>query len=349
MKIGILTFHWVTNYGAVAQAYALQKSLAQMGYDVEIIDYRPTRVILRNLAIRVVRRRLADCLKEVRLRHFRSRHLRTSLDRFRSVKALRRADSDYDVYICGSDQIWNESFIRRAERLPTLSYYLDFVDDCRRRVAYAASFGSEHLAPDTTRLVGPLLAKFHSIGVRENSGRSIVQAMGLDAAVVVDPTLLLELSDYEELIGEAGEISDRLIISYILHDDQGTAGAVLNSVISVLGGYRHISLESTVPDLEGWLRSLRDAEFVVTNSFHGVVFCLIFHTSFVVVPLTRAGSNDRIYTLLESIGLSDRVVGDGRAWEASELLERRICWGSVDDAIMQLRGRGLQFLRDALA
>lgn len=348
MKIGILTFHWATNYGAVVQSYALQTALEGWNHDVEVIDYYPMRVVLRNIVIRIARGRIADFLKEARLRRFRARYLHTSQARFCSAAALQRARADYDVYVCGSDQIWNESFIQRAEKSAALSYYLDFVQDDRKRLAYAASFGTSELAPDTIRMVRPVLAKFARIGVREKTGFSIVRAMGLDATLVADPTLLLRACDYEKLIGMPRSESTRFVVSYILHDNHGGATAVLRAVMSQFAGLQHASLERTVPSLERWLQGLRDATFVVTNSFHGVVFCLTFNTPFVVVPVATAKSNDRIYTLLEAVGLADRLVSDASASDAVECVKRPIDWISVDALVDQLRTRSQEFLKQAL-
>jgi hypothetical protein len=349
LRVATITFHWATNYGAVLQAYALQEYLVQLGMDVEIIDYRPARNIFLRSLDRVRRGRFTDFVTEARLREFRQDHLKMSSRTYRSSRSLRYVGNAYAVYVCGSDQIWNESFIWHAEGRPTLSYYLHFVADGRRRVSYAASFGADHLSPAAVSLVQPRLAKFSALSVRENTGRAILGSMGFDATVVVDPTLMLDGASYEALIPDYTLEERRGVYSYILHTGQST---VLGVEDRVRRRYRDVPVRTGWRQRPGgmleWLAGIRNSEIVVTNSFHGVALSVIFHTPFIVVPVEGSTMNDRLSTLLGALDLGGRVVADLDDNRILRLCEERIDWERVDAAVESLRTKAESFLRSAI-
>lgn len=350
MKIGIMTFHWATNYGAVLQAYALQKTLQVMGHTAEIINYLPFRVRLHQKLMALKGMRLKEFLKERRIQAFRNEHLGVSVKKYRRNASLVTECHGYDAYICGSDQIWNKSFIRYAERKPTLSYYLNFVREGKLRISYAASFGSEILSSDIIDLIRPELTRFSSISVREKSGQAIVEAMGLNAVLTIDPTLLLTRNDYGELLGRGGVEPFPRIFSYILHERQTLAQEVAAYVSRrYFNGDGNTKNQAGTMGMYWWLDSIGKADFVVTNSFHGLVFALIFHKPFVVIPVEGSEMNDRIFTLLHSLGMEDRVINkfDVEAID-STVTGDDIAWNTVDKKIGKMRDKSIQFLYDAL-
>ena len=349
MKVGTITFHWATNYGGVLQAYALQKFLVQQGVDVQVIDYRPARTIFLQSLNRIRHGRFEEFVTENELRRFRSAHLRTSKRTYRSNDSLRGIGDAFDIVICGSDQIWNESFIWHAERRPTLSYYLDFVPHGCRRIAYAASFGADQLTLPTASLVQPSLARFSALSVRENTGREILESMGLDAIVVVDPTLLLDRSSYETLIGGRAQEGRRGVYSYVLHREQYAALEVEGCVRRL--HHEDPSLRSSTLRPSGmseWLRRIRDSEIVVTNSFHGVVMSIIFHTPFISVPVEGSEMNNRLVTLLSALGLEGRFVTSADADYIVQVCHEVIDWERVESSLASLRADASAFLHSAL-
>ena len=208
MKIGIINFHWGTNYGAVLQAYAFQTYLKKIGNDVVIINYKPTKYDMSILTIFTSRAlfsfpsSLRNLKKENVLNEFRLNHLRLT-KRYRSIKELKSDPPQCDVYISGSDQVLNPSFTLFGEgrRSPASTYFLDFGDTEVKRFGYAVSFGCTVYPEKAKKLAEPLLENFNMIGVRENTGIDILKDMKyFDSCVVPDPTLLLEKSDYDKLI-----------------------------------------------------------------------------------------------------------------------------------------------------
>lgn len=351
MRVATLTFHWATNYGAVLQAYALQQFLARHGYDTEILDYSPRRArrlrTLQNLRSRDVR----AFVREARLRGFRRRRLRLSARRYSSETDLLEAGGLYDAFVCGSDQIWNEWFSLHGEGGPTRSYFLGFVPSGGRRVAYAASFGTDAPTAGLTEVARPELAQFSAIGVREDSGARAVADMGLPGAVVVaDPTLLLSRGDYDRLIAEVSPRRRYPLFAYLLHASQGSATAVVEAASRVLPAQRHVFRGGPIA-LPEWLFHLRHAELVITNSFHGAMMSLIFQRPFLVVPVEGAGStmNGRILTLMRSVGLEERIVGADESARVEDLIKAQIDWDAVGAALDALRRRSEAFLLDALA
>lgn len=347
-KIGIITFHWATNYGAVLQAYAMQQFLQKNGLDVSIVSYLPARVRLKDFLSNLLHGKWAMFAKERRLRLFRDRYLRLSRPVCRSSAALRRrCGSAFDTVICGSDQIWNQSFIRGAEKSCTLSYFADFAGESTSRIAYAPSFGTTRLDPAIQALIAPELKKFTKLSVRERSGRQILEDMGLSAEVVLDPTLLLEACDYDTLLGEeqAGEKAG--YFSYLLHSNQTAAKELDMHLRQRFSGQKGGPDVQTM-SLTQWLSSIRHARLVLTNSFHGMVFSILFHTDFLVVMVEGADMNDRITTLLADLGLTDRIVAGCDPALADALAARSIDWEKVEQRRRARKKESVSFLASAL-
>ncbi|OQB14347.1 MAG: Polysaccharide pyruvyl transferase [Firmicutes bacterium ADurb.Bin193] len=347
MKIGIITFHWATNYGAVLQAYALQAYLIGCGYDVKIINYLPLRVIIMQLYNVIRKLDFRWFVKEYNINKFRKQCLALSEKTFFTNKSLAKHCNNYDVYVCGSDQIWNEAFTLSAEGKPTLSYFLNFTSEDKRRISYAASFGTEVLSDRVVDLIKPQLSRFAKISVREKTGKSIIENMGFNAKLVVDPTLLLNRGNYDKLIENITVESRTKFFSYILHGNQ--------SVVLKTEEYiqrKHFKDEPSYKKrpmgIFEWLYSVKGAEFVLTNSFHGVVFSLIFHTPFIVIPVENSDMNDRITTLLSLVGMENRQICEYDESRIDLLISEEIKWESVDNKIQELKKESVEFLKEAL-
>lgn len=355
MKIGIITFHWATNYGAVLQAYALQTYLAQYGHDVKVIDYIPYTFEKKLVNCFITKQpwripsNLLEYLKELKLNAFRTKHLNLSR-RYHSAEDLQRNPPTYDVYICGSDQIWNPSFTAVGEGKITLNYFLDFGPANVTRVAYAASFGCNQYPEDLLRCVAPVVSKFNAVSVRENSGCQIAYKMGVaNVSLMPDPTLLLQANDYEGLLLSPRKIKNNYSFFYALHAGQETIKEIKNYFSNHLR--RHIiDAGSQRIGIEDWLTFIKNSDFVVTNSYHGVVFSIIFRKPFIAVPVegVMSGMNDRIYTLLEKIGLQVRMLGCQDENRINDILTQTIEWEEVDKRIASLRKEAFLFFEKGL-
>lgn len=350
MKIGTITFHWATNYGAVLQAYALQQYLQQNQYETEIIDYIPFRVNIYQIIMRVKDWELSEFIKEYRINKFRKQYLKFSTKTYYTNSSLMKKCHHYDIYICGSDQVWNESFTLFAEGKPTLSYYLNFVKNGKLRISYAASFGTDKLSPKVISLVKPELEKFKSISVRENTGNTIIENLNMKATLVVDPTLLIEREEYERLFKNK-KVRDKDIyqlFSYILHKNQNTANVIADYVFDkYFNSTKDKKYDQAPIGIIEWLYNIDHAKFVLTNSFHGAIFSIIFHTPFIVVPVENSGMNSRVTTLLDAVGLNERMIYILNETKIDYLFAKRIDWHQVDERVRVLREDSIDFLEKA--
>ena len=352
-KIGTITFHWNPNYGATLQAYALQKHLINTGWNTEIIDYHPLELKTKGFIIKCLKfkfkQQLQEHMKTIKFKKFWTAQLNVSSKKYYSLNQLKSSTGNYSAVICGSDQIWNESFLKYAEiGHPTPSYYLGFVDDNTRRISYATSFGTEVLNEYTKTAVIPELSKFHAISTRENTGGKIVNDMGINAVVTLDPTLLLDSSDYEDLI-ENIHMPEQNIFAYILHGNQ--------SVCVKISDYCKTKYnENIVPDYYSpnfgvyeWLYRIKNSKVVITNSFHGTVFAIIFKRTFLVTLVEGSGMNDRIISLLGELGLLHRIVYSCDQVYIDKMLDTIINWNIVEEKLNILRESSFEYLNKALA
>lgn len=346
MHIGILTFHWATNYGAVIQCYALQTALERLGHRVEIINYQPSGqryglyYFLRFRRFLDVEKYSNDLRKEQNLSAFRKKHLKLTSD-FRRQNDLPKRLT-FDCVISGSDQVLNPSFFSSGEFGGATVYYLAQWPENTRRVMYAVSFGTTKYPEKLVRKAVPLMEKVDRISVREQSGRQIVCEMQRnDAVVVPDPTLLLESSDYERLVSRSTVPDGEYIFAYMLRKKDSWYRE--NRIAS------HTGLPVaflTTEGIEEWLSHIRYAEVVVTNSFHCAVFSILFHKPFcILVEQTgNVGMNDRFYTLLSKCGLLHTLHAEGDI-HSVRIDPDGFDWDYVDRQLESLRAEGIDFLK----
>ena len=224
IKIGIMTFHWATNHGAILQAYAMQTYLSKEFHaDVQIIDYFPKKYeknILNCIHIfhpEITFHNMKELGKEKKLKIFRKKYLNLS-KRYFSQNELINSNLDYDVLISGSDQVWNPHYTSNGENRPTFSYYLNFGKNDCIRIAYSVSFGCEDYPKDIIKKSIKYIKKLDFISVREDSGINILNKEKIyKVKKTADPTLLIPRSEYEKLL-LASKCSDSStgIVYYVL-------------------------------------------------------------------------------------------------------------------------------------
>lgn len=331
MRIGILTFcNSRDNYGQVLQCFALQEFLRKAGHEPFLIRYRDNRTsraaggerksVLRYLKhfgtyyhLFQQRRKEAAYYREEAKhdRNFRSfieEHIAASpviYDRW----TITEQPPEADAYICGSDQIWGGD----------AAYYLDFVPKGKKKIAYAPSFGGvSNFTPTYREQVRTCLEDFAFIGMREESGVQTCRDIGRsDAIKVCDPTLLLSKEDYYRLLPPKSNSGKPYILLYLLgaptninvKDVYKMAEQRGLEVKYIASQGQYDSFPKIYPSITEWLRLIRDAELVITNSFHGTVFSLINTTPFITVPLIHSYKrmNTRITDFLTEIGLTNRI------------------------------------------
>jgi len=310
MKIGILTQPLVNNYGGTLQNYALQQVLKKLGHDPITIDYIPKSSLIDYLLA---------CLKTMFLffipskrRSFRShprRKLRNAqFDKFtrtyilttKTVSRLRNSLIDeygIDMLIVGSDQVWRPRYNPYVEDM-----FFKFVkNDNLRRLSYAASFGTDEweYTPKQTILIRALINKFMAVSVREESGIKFCESnLSVKAQQVLDPTLLLEEADYRTLCKNIPEDKNKYILAYILDvtQDKEEEIARIEDSEKMNVKYCHAENDATLT-VEEWIARFRDASYVITDSFHGTVFSIIFGKPFTCLKNSTRGSS-RFDTLL---------------------------------------------------
>ena len=353
MKVGILTFHWGTNYGGVLQAYALQSYLKRKGYDVDIINYAPHThresvfLCMKSRSVKSISKKLYEYRKERKFVFFRNKFLSLTTRCYTLADVEKQIDN-YNVVICGSDQIWNP-YIIDSFGIP---YFLPFSGEVKK-VAYAASLGCNEYPQDALRVITPYLRKFTHISVRELSAVNIIKGALPDKEVSLmpDPTFLLNGDDLLSLIDEHTLVKDDNVFFYILQENQSLINKIKlfykASKASVFDAHGKFSAMS----IEEWLSGIKYSNLVVTNSFHGVVFSILLHKKFIVVPIEGhlGGMNDRIYTLLQQFDLQERIIEQYNEEDILKISKRSIDWDNVDKVSRSLYSTGESFLLKALS
>lgn len=363
MNVGIVTFHGATNYGAVLQAFALQTFLKKAGHSPFFVDHHYGRMPkgVRRYVGRSRRdtlARWAACRRRSVFADFRRRYLVLSEKAYVCEQDLIENPPTADAYICGSDQIWNPNYLklRKDER----AFWLEFGEKEVRRIAYAASLGVSSLSPDWSRRFAQHLKRFDLVSVREKHAVPMIAELGRSNVVwVPDPALLLTADVYEGSL-HLTEGEQNLVFSYII--DQPVPELVTRTrkcvckclSLPCIETYERSSLRillSGVPDPCRWLSLLKTSRFVVTNSFHGAIFSLLFKRPFVVLPLegATAGMNGRIDSLLGRVGLEDRFVTQFDIHRITELCTNSINWDFVGEKMGDFAAIGSAFLAKALS
>ena len=351
MKIGILTFHWATNYGAVLQTFALQSYLESIGHEVSVINYKPKKyddtlwTFIRYRKFVHLSAYFHSIKREKALSDFRQKKLHLT-ERVYQCFEIEYIAKDFDVIISGSDQVLNPSFLQHGEGKNhiTPTYFLGFPFN-GKRVGYALSFGCTEYPDNAKQVARSFLSKFDLVSVRENTGIDIVKSMGRsDAVVVPDPTLLLDSSVYQSLAAESllRQTKPYTYCFFIRNvaERKKTISTLLQNRLVLWnnedGHYRMLD----------WLSKINNAELVITDSFHCVVMCLKLHKPFIVITELdgNVGMNDRLYTLLENTSLKERIVYKENIF--ADLLERKsIDWSEVEERNVKYAEWGMQVLR----
>ena len=331
MKIKTITCHDVYNVGASLQAYALAQYLNSLGYETQIIDYKPDYLIHYKLtgvgnpkynkpflreAYQIaklpgrIKARFSKRKKE--FDKFTNSFLPVNEKRYSSNDELKADPPEADVYIAGSDQIWNTFFKNGKDP----AFYLDFVPKNKLKASYAASFATNDVANEWKPQIKEWLSRFDFISVREKSGEKIVKALVGDkeSVTVLDPVFLLSENNWLS-IEKNLFLKEQYILVYDFDNSQEVQDYVIREAKS--NGLKIYSiLPSKYADKcfskEGprsFLYLVRHAQLVVSNSFHATAFSLIFKRPFTVFDRTEK-INTRMHDLIESVGLPDALNGN---------------------------------------
>lgn len=362
MKIGMLTLPFNNNYGGYLQAYALMTVLKGMGHDVELIyrkhNYRPLFLRIKYFIKTLVKCLLGqkhellimDQEKELRykgkdLMPFVDKYIAPKTRPLFSTEQLRKeCKGKYDAIVVGSDQVWRPDYVSNIE-----NFFLDFIDNPQiLKFSYAASFGTSSpiYSDKEKRICGDLIKKFNAVSVRERSGVDVVCNLGWfngRAEVVLDPTMLLDLKNYEQFIIPSNE---NYVVAYILDMDEDKECGVRDIARELALPMKNLSLSGKqLPSMETWLSCLYNSKFIVTDSFHGAVFSILFNRNFIVYANQERGV-DRFFSLLKTFNIENRMILDKNGiWE---LLHKKIDWEIVNERLEINKMHSMSFLRKVL-
>lgn len=346
MKVAILTFSKTTNYGAALQCYALSSFIQNAGHKVIIFNAPLDSEEAINVSlIRLICRKVKKTLKKIILSNKQSnsefvRYSRSEKEKKEDIfwdKQVRllfesfnqtylppftkelKNEQDFkeqypqaDLYIVGSDQVWNLSITQSQKKI----FFFSFLKD-EARISYAASFGGSTQwsgTPEETQEINQLLKKFKGISVRENSGISILHDIfHLNGVEVLDPTLLLSSIEYDKLAEKSNLEASQDLYAYkfIINDIWlETLKFISEETETKLRMDCETIQLPNIPfnpalSIEGWLKLIKTAKFVVTDSFHCTVFCILFKKQFIVSP-SYSGGEGRMLSFLKKLGLEDR-------------------------------------------
>lgn len=348
MRIGVISSYACVrafnNYGALLQYYALQTYLRNRGHEVfwirSILPQSHIHIFLRNLknyrSLRLVYR-FYKCHKS--FIDFQNKFLKVSSREYKGNNDLVVNTPCADLYITGSDQVWGGMLEEN---------YLCFVQDPLKKIAYAASFGRNHLDTIQVNIVKPWIKNFKAISVREKSGVQLCKKLfGVHAEHLLDPTLLIDASYYPILNPHKVE---NLLYCYFLNvknyseirieeirDFARKFGLPLKIASCQYSEVYFKSQELDMPSPEQWLQNYFDANYIITNTFHGTVFSIIFHKQFGTILQSGESSpqNERLISLLSMLGLEDRIITTDRSLDKTIL--NPIDWDRIEKILARYR------------
>ena len=367
MRTGLITFHFAHHYGAQLQAYATMRAIQGLGHGCEIIDYRLPHTTRTNQLFKKgggVRGMASDAHTALhygafqrrfqRFEAFVAEQMKLSPERYTAFDQLRAAPPEYDVYVAGSDQIWNPYIFQDKQFDP--AFLLGFVKE-GRRIAYAPSLGVPELPADKAEQLRDFLAPFSALSVREKRGQVLLkEATGREARVVLDPTLLLNGKDWGELAAPPRHQGPYILCYFVSDPAEAAPYALALSrrtgwpIVQLAGARRKIEGASEIVFDAGpreFLGLFRHASAVVTNSFHGAAFSLQFRKNFFTSMSPRERSEptfSRIYSLLSRLGCADRIIG----LDTTAPVEAAMDYDKVYQRLDEARADSLAYLKAAI-
>ena len=371
MRICILTQPLKTNYGGLLQAYALQTILRRMGHEVWTEDRKDNRRTLwQDIKYKIkillgpIRHVYFPTAKDIRVISQRTDNfIRKYINTTEAIYTQEKPEFDkygFDAYIVGSDQVWRPYYSPGIK-----NYFLDFTarKDVKR-IAYAASFGTDEweYTPELTESCAQLLKEFDAVSVREDSGVDMCKKyFGVGAEHLLDPTMLLCRDDYQRIVWNEKEPSHSAkIMTYIL-DVTPEKTRIVDHVASRLGmsifsvmpknsfsqvGKRYIN-DCIYPSVTEWLKGFDDADFVITDSFHGTVFSIIYNKPFIAISNKNRG-NSRFTSLLRKFNLMDRIISSYDSGSIDRIVSAPIDYSAVDNIIQAEKQKSYTFLGKAI-
>ena len=352
MKVGILTFTGTINYGASLQAYALQELIKSFGIDVEIIEYHNSDIDEKEKNSGLKRFTPRGILKALVI----GKGLKNKVEFFKmfeknnmkfspicDAEQLKELQGQYDKIVVGSDQVWCMGITNNDWH-----YFLDFIEDSRKKISYAPSFGNEYFPTECYTKAAKLLNEFSQLSVREQSGAELIKKItGRDAKVVLDPTLLLNCNEWKRKTSYVPEITNYILVyfphnkkkvfDFVFELQKKTKLPIIYLSISprIQKGVKTI-YDASPEEFLGWILH---ADYVVTGSFHGTAFSINCGKQFYYEP---SGEGSRIDNIVKMCGVEERSIGNKLS------LDNKIDYQPVWKKLDKYREDSISWLKNAL-
>lgn len=372
MKIGILTLPIAENYGGILQAIALYRLLYEAGHNVVLIYKEDTdflwkkilKIILKKIPFCDIKNLKEKCYNEQERQKRKLFHrvfIEQEIFNISRVLYTKKElenfalQEQFDAIIVGSDQVWRGLYITNWKY--NKSYFLDFVDSKNtKKIAYGASFGTDYWDGKKDKAISKLLQDFIAVSVREISGIEICKnTFGYDKAVhVLDPTMLMSKDFYiKELIEKynPNKFQKGGLLTYIL-DESVEKYEIVSFIKEILQNNKihHIKAfneNQTTYSVPEWLSFFYNADFIITDSFHGCVFSIIFEKDFIAIA-NQARGLGRFKSLLEIFDLQDRLIFDADDLKNKNIVINKIDYTRINKILEKERKKSLNFLFDSL-
>lgn len=364
-KIRIITFHSAHNYGAMLQAYALQKKILEFSKDVKFIDYRKKNIENSYKIFKPIRKNLIKWLKEnidsliyYRKKKKRCESFREFLDSKLNLTETCYNDqslkTDYpisDIYITGSDQVWNPGIVTELSD----AYTLNFGPNDIKRISYAASIGNSMIEQKYLGQYTKKLSKLNCISVREEDAKVALQKLvKKDIEVVLDPTLLLTCEQWNNEIKDYNNKQQKYILAYVVEDNEEYRKIVdyisEKTGLKVIhfeknGYYKNILKSAYTEGPLDFVNLIKNAEYVVATSFHATAFSIIFNKKFFIIPHKKTGS--RVTNLLNKLQINNRIYYTLEEFQKNNYTED-IDWNNVNKILEKERNKSINWLKNAI-
>ena len=372
MRIAKLTWLYNGNYGSVLQALALQKFLEENGYDVVDLNYKPSIVtkllnwvknhnslslFLDKYKSRENKKNIKEAEKfEIRAKRFEKfKKDNMKLTKLcRNPKDLKNISKEFDVFVCGSDQIWSPKLMNPV-------FYFSFLKDDKIKVSYAPSFGVTETNKSKKKKMAKLLNKFDYISVRETQGQDLIKELtGKNVPVQVDPTMLLNEKQWEKYIDEKAIINKKYVFCYLLTPNEEYINNIKefakNKKLDVVivptekGPFETGFEEYPDAGPSEWLNLIKNAEYVFTDSFHGCIFSVIFHREVFLYKRfsdnSKKSENSRVYTLTKWLNIEERLIDKESMKNISKLKE--IDYAKVEKILQKKSNDSAEWLKKTM-